>query len=166
MAGNYTCVAANDYGSDQRQFTLQILGKGASCEKKCCKSNRGNTNFVRVCLRNVLSSIFLFQLTDLPRQPTNVTIDPTTQQITWEEVAGYECLPESHFVVEYKKSQSKKNWTTAGYLKNRRFDLSNVSRGEIYDVRIYAVNVIGRSPPSKVATFRTNRKLRRISISQ
>ena len=32
MAGNYTCVAANDYGSDQRQFTLQILGKGASCE--------------------------------------------------------------------------------------------------------------------------------------
>ena len=123
------------------------------------------TNSVRVCLRNVLSSIFLFQLTDLPRQPTNVTIDPTTKQITWEEVAGYECLPESHFVVEYKKSQSV-NWTTAGYLKNRRFDLSNVSRGEIYDVRIYAENFIGRPPPSKVATFRTNRKLRRITISQ
>lgn len=27
VAGNYTCVAANDYGSDQRQFTLNILGK-------------------------------------------------------------------------------------------------------------------------------------------
>jgi len=126
MAGNYTCVAANDYGSDERQFTLQIL--------------------------------------DLPRQPTNVMIDPTTKQITWEEVAGYECLPESHFVVEYKKSQSV-NWTTAGYLKNRRFDLSNVSQGEIYDVRIYAENVIGRSQPSKVVTFRTNLAPSEIQIS-
>lgn len=122
-----------------------------------------NINFV-VCLRNVLSSTF-FQLTDLPRQPTNVMIDPTTKQITWEEVAGYECLPGSHFVVEYKKSQLV-NWTTTGYLQNRRFDLSNVSKGEMYDVRIYAENFIGRSPPSKVVTFRTNRKLRRISITQ
>ena len=29
VAGNYTCVAANEYGSGQRQFTLEILGKGA-----------------------------------------------------------------------------------------------------------------------------------------
>lgn len=27
VAGNYTCVAANEYGNDQRQFTLTILGK-------------------------------------------------------------------------------------------------------------------------------------------
>ena len=27
VAGNYTCVAVNKYGSDQRQFTLTILGK-------------------------------------------------------------------------------------------------------------------------------------------
>ena len=26
VAGNYTCVAANEYGNDQRQFTLTILG--------------------------------------------------------------------------------------------------------------------------------------------
>lgn len=46
MAGNYTCVAANEYGSDQRQFTLKILGK-------CCKAKR-----VKVFLMgNVLSSI-------------------------------------------------------------------------------------------------------------
>ena len=48
MAGNYTCVAANEYGSDQRQFTLKILGK-------YCKSKRGNVFF----MRNVLSSILL-----------------------------------------------------------------------------------------------------------
>ena len=29
VAGNYTCVAVNDYGRDQRQFTLRILGKEA-----------------------------------------------------------------------------------------------------------------------------------------
>jgi len=29
VAGNYTCVALNNYGSDQRHFTLEILGKGA-----------------------------------------------------------------------------------------------------------------------------------------
>ena len=98
----------------------------------------------------------------MPRQPSNVMIDPTTKQITWQDVSGYECLPESHFVVEYKKTQSV-NWTTAGYFENRRFDL-NASKGEMYDVRIYAENFIGRSPPSKVVTFRTNSKLRRIAI--
>lgn len=30
VAGNYTCAAANDYGSDQRQFTLTIIGKSVS----------------------------------------------------------------------------------------------------------------------------------------
>lgn len=116
-------------------------------------------------MRILLSSIlFYFKLTDVPRQPSNVIIDPTTKQITWAEVAGYECLPESHFVVEYKKTQSR-NWTTAGYFENRRFDL-NASKGEIYDVRIYAENFIGRSPPSEVVTFRTNGKLRRIVSSQ
>ena len=35
MAGNYTCVAANEYGTDQRRFILKILGK-------CCKFKRGN----------------------------------------------------------------------------------------------------------------------------
>ena len=57
------------------------------------------------------------------------------------------------------------NWTTAGYFENRRFDL-NASKGEIYDVRIYAENFIGRSPPSKVVTFRTNSKLRRNVIRE
>ena len=87
-------------------------------------------------------------------------INPKTKQITWQEVAGYECLPESQFVVEYKKNQSV-NWKTAGYFDNRRFDL-NASKGEIYDVRIYAENFFGRSPPSKVVRFRTNSKLIRI----
>ena len=41
MAGNYTCVAANEYGTDQRQFTLRILGKYRM-------SNRGNVIFVNV----------------------------------------------------------------------------------------------------------------------
>ena len=27
VAGNYVCVSTNIYGSDQRQFTLTILGK-------------------------------------------------------------------------------------------------------------------------------------------
>ena len=103
-------------------------------------------------------------MADVPRQPSNVMIDSTTKQITWAEVAGYECLPKSHFVVEYKKGQSV-NWTTAGYFDNRTFDLANVSKGERYDVRIYAKNFIGRSPPSKVITFLTNSKLRRILMS-
>ena len=117
-------------------------------------------------MRNVLSNILftLIELTDVPRQPSNVMINPKTKQITWQEVAGYECLSGSHFVVEYKKNQSV-NWTTAGYFDNRTFDL-NASKGEIYNVRIYAENVIGRSPPSKVVTFRTNGKLRRIEDSR
>ena len=32
---------------------------------------------------------------------------------------------------------------TAGYFENRRFDL-NASKGEIYDLRIYAENIIGK----------------------
>ena len=39
MAGNYTCVAANEYGSDHRKFTLKLLGM-------CCKSKRGNVFFI------------------------------------------------------------------------------------------------------------------------
>ena len=42
MAGNYTCVAANEYGSDQRQFTLKILGE-------YCKSKRGNVSLWEMC---------------------------------------------------------------------------------------------------------------------
>ena len=111
-------------------------------------------------MRNMLGSIiFSFELTDVPRQPINVRINSMTKQITWAKVVGYDCLPESHFVVEYKKTQSGIWMMAAGYFENRRFDL-NASKGEIYDLRIYAENVIGRSSPSKVITFRTNGKFR------
>jgi len=120
-------------------------------------------------MRNMLSSIifsFVLHVTDVPRQPTNVRINSITKQITWAKVAGYDCLPESHFVVEYKKSQSGIWMTAARYFENRRFDL-NASKGEMYDVRIYAENFIGRSLSSKVVTFRTNSKFKEgIAIRQ
>lgn len=50
-----------------------------------------------------------------------------------------------------------------GYFENRRFDF-NVFKGEIYDVRIYVENFIGRSLLFKVVIFRINSKLRRIVI--
>lgn len=114
----------------------------------------------------MLSGIFIsFALTDVPRPPSNVVINSKTKQITWTEVAGFGCLPKSHFVVEYKKNKSV-TWKTAGYFDNRTFDLVNASKGEEYDVRIYAQNSIGRSPISRTITFWTNSKLREIFIRQ
>ena len=103
-------------------------------------------------------SIF-FALTDKPRPPSNVVINLKTKQITWTKVAGYGCLPKSHFVVEYKKSKSV-TWKTAGYFDSRTFDLVNASKGEEYDVRIYEQNIVGTSPKSRTITFWTNSKLR------
>ena len=63
VAGNYTCAAANDYGSDQRQFTLTIIGKSVSKQfnigllvetkwfgyclgfQYCCETNTYDTEF-------------------------------------------------------------------------------------------------------------------------
>ncbi|CAH3019856.1 unnamed protein product [Porites evermanni] len=118
QAGNYTCVATNKYGSDQRQFTITIF--------------------------------------DLPRPPSNLVVDPQTKQITWKNVPGYKCLPESHFVVQYKKYSSTK-WNNAGYFDNRTFDLKNATKGEKYHVQIYAINVVGKSQIKSVV-FWTNIK--------
>ena len=108
-------------------------------------------------IRDPVDFIF-FALTDVPKPPSNVVIDSTTKQITWAKVAGYECLPKpSHFVVEYKKSEAV-TWRTAGYFDNRTFDLKKPSKGEKYDVRIFAKNSVGRSPTSKIITFWTNSK--------
>lgn len=97
-------------------------------------------------------------MTDVPRPPSNVVINSTTKQITWTKVAGYECLPKpSHFVVEYKKSEAV-TWRTAGYFDNRTFDLVKPSKGEKYDVRIFAKNSVGRSPSATIITFWTNSK--------
>lgn len=101
----------------------------------------------------------------MPRPPSNVIINSITKQITWTEVAGYDCLPKSHFVVEYKKKKSA-TWKTAGYFDSKTFDLVNASKGEKYDVRIYSLNSIGRSSASRTVTFWTNSKLGKLFMSQ
>ena len=94
---------------------------------------------------------------DLPRPPSNLAVDPQTKQITWKNVPGYRCLPESHFVVQYKKYSSTK-WNNAGYFDNRTFDLNNATKGEKNHVQIYAINVVGKSQIKSVS-FWTNSKL-------
>lgn len=87
-------------------------------------------------------------------------IDRYSKRVSWTKEPGYECLPKSYFVVEYKKNLSK-NWTFAGYFDHGVFDLVNVSKGEKFNVRIFAKNVIGSSPASLI-TFWTNSKFRNI----
>ena len=88
--------------------------------------------------------------------PSNLILDPSTKQITWTEDPRYQCLPTSHFVVEYKKSSSS-NWTTAGYFNNKTFDLENPVKGRQYVVRVYAINSVGRSR-GRTKSFFTNSK--------
>ena len=101
--------------------------------------------------------VLTFLQPDLPRPPSNLAVDPQTKQMTWKNVPGYKCLPESHFVVQYKKYSSIK-WNNAGYFDNRTFDLKNATKGEKYHVQIYAINVVGKSQIKSVA-FWTNSKL-------
>lgn len=88
--------------------------------------------------------------------PSNLKLDPPTKQITWTEDPRYQCLPKSHFVVEYKKSSSS-TWTTAGYFENKTFDLVSPVKGKKYDVKVYAINSVGRSRGGTKSFF-TNSK--------
>ena len=100
------------------------------------------------------SMILYFALTDIPRSPSNLEVDPLTKQVRWKEVPGYGCLPKSHFVVEYKKSSASR-WTTAGYFDNRTFDLVNPIKGQEYVVKVYARNSVGKGGQRSVR-FWTN----------
>ena len=101
-----------------------------------------------------MSSNFL--QADLPRPPSNLVVDPQTKQITWKKGPGYKCLPESHFVVQYKKYSSTK-WNNVGYFDKGTFDLKNATKGEKYHVQIYAINDVGKSQIKSVV-FWTNSK--------
>ena len=101
--------------------------------------------------------VLTFLQPDLPRPPSNIAVDPQTKQMTWKNVPGYKCLPESHFVVQYKKYSSIK-WNNAGYFDKRTFDLKNATKGEKYHVQIYAINFVGKSQIKSVS-FWTNSKL-------
>ena len=81
----------------------------------------------------------------------------STKQITWDEYPGFECLPKSHFVVQYKKGSSLK-WITAGYFDNKTFDLINAAKGDQYLVKIFAINSVGKSRTREVSLW-TNSKL-------
>ncbi|XP_038649930.1 receptor-type tyrosine-protein phosphatase delta-like isoform X21 [Scyliorhinus canicula] len=91
----------------------------------------------------------------LPKPPTMTSVTETTATsvtLTWES-GNIEMIP--YYVIQYKPKSSDGTFQEVDGVATTRYSIGGLSPYSEYEFRIFAVNNIGRGPPSEIVETRT-----------